>query len=254
MKVFQTSDVHLEFYNSSQQEEIINNWPKADTIIIAGDINNKGTDLSALRTNLHQISQLYDNVIFIVGNHEYWNRDHNTIYYGLLPGLPDNVHWLHRTLVTIDGITFAGCLNWPRLRLSHFWEMDLPRMKNKDRWLLEEIDLDREFLDDIIFNDKADIIITHFFPSRGSIAERWLQDGGNWYFCCYQDPLLEQVKRDIVWFAGHTHDPSDVQSGKVRCVNNPRGYPHERLEYPDRYKDKVYTIEKINGELKINEK
>lgn len=70
-------------------------------------------------------------------------------------------------------------------------------------------------------------VITHFAPSRGSLAARHRTDPVSAYFVNDLDDWLRAEGPEL-WIHGHTHDGFDYRVGLTRVVCNARGYPDER--------------------------
>lgn len=69
--------------------------------------------------------------------------------------------------------------------------------------------------------------ITHFAPSRGSLAARHRADPVSAFFVNDLDDWLRTEGPEL-WIHGHTHDGFDYRVGPTRVVCNARGYPEER--------------------------
>ena len=76
--------------------------PEADVLVHSGDFTLGGSDMEALDFLEWFCDQPYKHKIFIAGNHDDCMID------ATLEGLPDNVHYLHDSGITIDGVSFYG--------------------------------------------------------------------------------------------------------------------------------------------------
>jgi len=72
-------------------------------------------------------------------------------------------------------------------------------------------------------HDGSTVVITHFAPARGSVAERF---AGSPLNACFVSDLEAQIRRwqPALWLHGHVHDSFDYRIGATRVVANPRGY------------------------------
>ena len=95
MKILHISDTH----NKHRELGVM---PKADVLVHSGDFTLGGSDMEALDFLEWFCDQPYKHKIFIAGNHDDCMIDAH------LEGLPENVHYLHDSGVTIDGISFYG--------------------------------------------------------------------------------------------------------------------------------------------------
>lgn len=112
MKISITSDIHLEFgdwYPSNPES--------ADTLILGGDIL-VANDLSSYKaerylTFLDNCKKEYKNVIYIMGNHEYYNGNFATTSVILRKETEKrNIHFLDKECITIDDVVFIGGTLW----------------------------------------------------------------------------------------------------------------------------------------------
>lgn len=95
MTILHISDTH------GKHRELVN-LPTADVLVHSGDFTLGGSDMEALDF-LEWICDLpYAHKVFIAGNHDDCMAD------GAIEGLPDNVHYLADSGVTIEGVKFYG--------------------------------------------------------------------------------------------------------------------------------------------------
>jgi hypothetical protein len=74
----------------------------------------------------------------------------------------------------------------------------------------------------------ATVVITHFVPTRGSIAA---QLAGSPLNACFVSDLEAQIRRwqPALWLHGHVHHSFDYRIGNTRVVANPRGCAPNRV-------------------------
>ena len=146
--------------------------PEADVLVHSRDFTLGGSDMEALDFLEWFCDQPYKHKIFIAGNHDDCMID------ATLEGLPDNVHYLHDSGITIDDVSFYGV---PMLAEYNDGEMKL----------LEHYDL---------IPCNVDVLITHR-PPLGILDS--INDKTH-----YGSPLLlnrvSALKPKINLF-GHTH-------------------------------------------------
>ena len=77
--------------------------PEAELLVHTGDITENGTEAEVLDFLNWLIPLPYIHKIFLAGNHDFCLLDATAI-----EDLPDNIHFLHNSGVTIDGTRFYG--------------------------------------------------------------------------------------------------------------------------------------------------
>ena len=115
MKVYQTSDLHLEFGPLT-----ITNDDNAEVLILGGDIcvATPFCDVNKRLDEFHQffgsVSELFPQVIYIMGNHEHYGGDFANTENILRESLSKypNVHLLEKESIKIGDVTFIGGTMW----------------------------------------------------------------------------------------------------------------------------------------------
>ena len=220
-------------------------WKETDSkiLVVAGDVSD---DINVSIEYLNQISEHYDKILFVDGNHE-----HVVIYPELytteeidakitndkIVYLPENDYVHDRTVV-------IGYCGW--------WDYD--GMKNIedhkdyfDKWIpsltpdqthkfadnvVEKSNLEYYYLHDKLESysksDKIDniIIVTHTLP-RSVFAEQTSTEFNSQFDKLFQYPKLKK------WIFGHTHSQNDQIYKDVHLFSNPRGRPedYDREQY-----------------------
>ena len=95
----------------------------SDTIVLAGDISNNPTLTAQV---LAAAASVYENVIFVDGNHEHYSNVHGGMsvaktmdYFRLVTGTIQNLTYLDGdTNTTIDGVMFVGANAWYDFRMQ----------------------------------------------------------------------------------------------------------------------------------------
>ncbi len=258
MRINIASDIHLEFGPIE-----IKNTEGADALILSGDIC-VAADLTHKDVNdkrsrvIHDFFEMccneYDNVIYIVGNHEHYNGDfqrtipHLKMY---LQSYLENLHILDKSVVTINDVTFIGGTLWTDMNkedpstlysmkgmMNDFIKVANGEIDNRgkpykviNRLTPDDVVVDhKEMLEYIrtVVKGKYDqkfVVVGHHAPSKLSTKPKYQDD----YIMngAYSSDLSEfildypQIK---MWTHGHTHDNFDYLVGSTRVVCNPRGY------------------------------
>lgn len=262
MKLYVASDIHLEFGDC-----IIENKDNADTLVLAGDIlvasdlgkidprtQEETTVSQRYKRFLTNVNYEFDNVIYIMGNHEHYhgdfakskNRIQSTLdHIGLY-----NIRLMEKESATIHGYQFICGTLWTDFNkadpLTLFHAVtgmnDYKGVKNSNNpgsWkflpkhALEDHYRMRQYIETVLANrrerkadDKGVIVVGHHAPSSLSIAPEYLGDPimNGCFMSKLEDIILDNP--DIrLWIHGHTHEDFDYTIGDCRLVCSPRGYP-----------------------------
>jgi Icc-related predicted phosphoesterase len=250
VKILLISDMHTEFWRNKAPE--LPPLPDFDVVVAAGDIGVGGQGLVWLRDMFEHLNKP---VLYVPGNHEYYNHDYETLKRQLEVSAPVyGVTLLNPGTVTIDGWKFIGANLWTDFKLKGYqdlgpWDMDgfadfrvisdgdrmmtVNRMKDIHEGELAFIKLELAAgvqrvpgLGIDVGNQKT-IVITHFVPSQVCVHPKWYSSKLNPYFTNDLDDLFDQFGYPLHLY-GHTHDRSDiVHPFGTRLVANPLGYPKE---------------------------
>jgi Icc-related predicted phosphoesterase len=265
MKIKLVSDLHLEFSDIN-----IKNEQDCDVLILSGDImiaedlhdhpaadfnpysygafaelGRKQQRVSTFRDFLKRCSFQFPHVVYVAGNHEFYNGK----FYKGIQYLRDecakhpNVYFLENATKIIDDVVFVGATLWTDmnrgdpLTLHAVRDMmnDFRIIRNDEKGYtpLKPADVALRHRGTLQYfrlmlsehKDKRCVVVGHHAPSRLSTHEQYkneyLMNGA------YSSDLSEfimdhpQVK---LWTHGHTHHPFDYVIGETRVVCNPRGY------------------------------
>ncbi len=261
MKFQLVSDIHLELYKELPPlEEIL--IPDAPNLVLAGDI------CFIQHKNyvpfFEKISQLYDNIYYVFGNHEYYTKAYNGGIDGhtfdtleetaqdMLKHLK-NIFILNNKSVVIDDLVIIGTPLWcyyifneQRKKYVKYINNDtfmlyknkiIPRTnmtneihKKQKNWLEDEINRYK--------GKKMILVITHYLPSLKCIPDKWKKDEDNDQFYTNLEYLVEKVN---LWVCGHTHIPSVSHIDKTPIIINPKGKAGENNTYDKKCTFSIYS-------------
>ena len=227
------SDTHLNLWNYTD-EQIAAIFPGTSTnLILAGDIGDP--DHPSLYRAIKIACSKYYRVIYIPGNHEFYNRVSGSkktpatalSWLRSLETTFKNFHFFYRRTEVYDGVRIIGATGWSSSPKDSEWT----------RSISEEGRKDREFIEQTIskFTEPA-LVITHY-PS----TLRVLQDNFKNKITQYDYAQnLEYMLRYPVhtWVFGHVHQSHDFKipysssmsgAGNVRILCAPYGYPNEHI-------------------------
>jgi Icc-related predicted phosphoesterase len=270
MKIKLVSDLHLEFSDIN-----ITNDDKCDVLILGGDIMiaqdlhdhpepNNTADQAAIangtglgrrqqasqryRDFLKRCSFQFPHVIYIAGNHEFYNGK----FYAGIDYLREecakypNVYFLECDTKVIDDVTFIGGTLWTDMNKGDPLTMhaiegrmnDFRIIKNDKRNYASMSARDVagrhartfSYFKSVLAeqHDKKFVVVGHHSPSFQSVnpiyAHETLMNGG--YHSDLSEFIMDhpQIK---LWTHGHTHHPFDYVIGETRIVCNPRGYEND---------------------------
>lgn len=263
MRIKVISDLHLEF-----SDVRVPNNENVDVLILSGDIlvaedlydhpspdpytpgamNNFSHRIqSSIRYQefMKQVSSDYPHVIYVAGNHEFYNGK----FYRTIEFLReycakfDNVYFLERDTKIIDDVVFVGGTLWTdmnkgdpiTLHAVRDMMMDYKRIRNDNKGYTALKPADTalrhretlQYISHIVseHKDKVCVVVGHHSPSFQSVhhvyANERIMNGA--YHSELSEFILDRPQIKL-WTHGHTHHPFDYVLGETRIVCNPRGY------------------------------
>jgi predicted phosphodiesterase len=267
MKISLCSDVHLEFgdldFENDQGAQVL---ILGGDICVAHDITQRdpyGVMGPEYRSNrFHDFFQRchasFPHVIYIVGNHEYYNGDFATAFTHLkdVLGYLPNLHVLEKESITIGDITFLCGTLWTdmnredpdtlyRIRRHmndfriiqdsrypvHYKDPEGVYHTREGRFSpetsVEEHKAMLKFVEEsIAANPTAKyVVVGHHSPSRLSTHPQYAdQSMVNGAYSSNLDQFILDRPQIKLWTHGHTHHEFDYMIGSCRVMCNPRGY------------------------------
>lgn len=268
MKIKLVSDLHLEFSDIN-----ITNDEGCDVLILSGDImiaqdlhdhlevpsiyslpgelaglGRRQKAVARYRDFLKRCSFQFPHVIYVAGNHEFYNGK----FFAGIKYLEEecakypNVYFLERACKEIDDVLFVGGTLWTDCNKRDPLTMHALRdMMNDFRIIRHDYDGYRTIKPfDIVERhektlgyfkhvldenkEKKCVVVGHHSPSTQSIhpmyAHDTLMNGG--YHSNLEEFILDRPQIKL-WTHGHTHHPFDYMVGETRVVCNPRGYEND---------------------------
>ena len=231
MQINFISDLHLEFGPLEIEPEA------GDVLVLAGDIDIKG------RVDwINTIASKFNHVIYVLGNHEFYNGAMDSIYKKTRERLADNVHLLENESVTIADVTFHGATLWSDFLNGNPMSYLQCEQAINDYRLIRAGDGSHRFKPQIAHSlhniskvflqenvKEGDVVVTHMAPSLLSIHEKYKNDMNiNGSYASDLSELILDTKPEL-WFHGHVHTSFDYTVGNTRILCNPRGYVGEEL-------------------------
>lgn len=238
MKVFVASDLHTEFQHSlgtTISNYCCNEATKESKVcILAGDIglikNHTKANTNHLYNELKKFCDFFDHVIYVHGNHEYYNHS-------IVEGTKDfikrtakklpNLHFLNNDIIEIDGQRFVGTTLWAEIpdRENYWYYTKEFNCFSYIKDLYQN--MDKEHVSAVHFLhknlQKGDVLITHFPSTRVIVDPRFAHADTLWYYTNkYEDLVFDRQPKLCI--SGHTHYSYNNVVNGVRFVSNPFGY------------------------------
>ncbi|UQZ88839.1 hypothetical protein C4J81_06350 [Deltaproteobacteria bacterium Smac51] len=240
MRIACYSDLHLEFKH---------HWTlpldlEADILVLAGDII-VFNDFSPLKILLENWPKP---VIFVPGNHEYYNLplpmpEYQDLVKNWLARELPQVHYLHNQAVKIGGVNFFGGTMWTDFNEADEFYMQYAASRMSDFNLIyaEQLHLPRllkpidtvkfhsEFMDALMVWFKKRlrgprVVISHHVPVANPDSKHLGTPLQPAFVATDVHPLIEKYQPDI-WVCGHTHESHRHDMGKTKIISNQLGYP-----------------------------
>ena len=223
MKVKVLSDLHLEFSMMDPGH--------GDVLVLAGDI--------CVASNYEEYADFFDlcvenynQVFYVLGNHEHYNGRWNEAFWILQDKLPEGITLLNNKSVYYQGVHFIGATMWTNFDNMNQLEMDEAGRYmndyhavegNEPANTLEEHLFSRDWFERAIPTLRGPVfVITHHAPSYQSVQGRYIDSKH-----CYASDLERLIMKNpniVAWAHGHIHHSNDYQIGECRVISNPRGY------------------------------
>lgn len=234
MKIQLLSDLHLEFLIPAQVEILANKISlntSAQVLVLAGDICSLNIkSIANLYTFLNIVEDKYENIVYVLGNHEYYGTSRQEVKKVLDKVIEYKPHLYildNDSVVLGDSnstVTFYGTTLW----FEETVETSLKRYSLNDYRCIKDFTPNVwsrkaiSYIKQIPNNESKKVLITHHVPHSRFISPKYV---GNELNCFYLNEIGKYLdKFDLVTF-GHSHESVDQQfSDRTRAVSNPRGY------------------------------
>lgn len=227
------SDLHLE--NKAMEQNPSPAEDGVSILVLAGDITTR-----ARVDWIIEMSYIFNHVIFVPGNHEYYRGDLTETPRKMQEQFDEanaiNIHMLMNRSIIINGTSFHGTTLWTDYDNQNPMSMFQAKTMMNDfrviransyetRWspelALREHIIAKQYLIDNV--KPGDVVITHHAPSFRSIDVEFESSPINGAYCSNLDEMVMDLQ-PALWFHGHTHMPHDYMIDRTRVLCNPRGY------------------------------
>lgn len=238
MKFRFMSDLHLEFPgNRGLLDKSLYPNSQNETIILAGDIV-----LGHARDQIEFYTSIFKDVIFVLGNHEFYKNDFDDInqYWEQVGNEIPNLHVLNNGVIEIDGVRIIGSILWSDLgnpidaiavrnQINDFYviKKDGSRIttefitaKHKEHVRFLKAELTKSY-------KGKTLVVTHYAPLEQTVASQFKNSPINPAYYSDLSDMFSKYEFDA-WIYGHNHSSMDFMFEGKRVVSNQFGYPHQR--------------------------
>lgn len=243
MKLQIVSDLHLEFCPITIKNA------GSDVLVLSGDIcvadYFKRSEASpyfakaeAFRAFFKQVSEEFDLVLYVLGNHEHYSGDFERTAVLVQQELPSNVVLLNNAHMDWKGFRFIGGTLWtdfnkndPIATMSVEQALNDYHVIKRINRKLRGYDTYREHKKFLEYVDAHivpnTIVLGHHGPSWKSVSPEYSGKSHFYLNAGYVSDLGDFIlnRPDIkLWTHGHVHSSHDYMIGDTRIFANPRGY------------------------------
>jgi len=228
------SDLHLEFPENKQFIKDNPIRPNADILVMAGDIVMFSL-LDKYDWFFNDLSQKFQQVYWIPGNHEYYGSDIKYRTGILKEKVRDNIYLLNNQTVLVNDVELIFSTLWTQLsdknqRLITRALSDFRTIRNYGQ-LLSPSDYNFLNQENSIFLRKAlershkqKVVITHHVPTFYNYPKKYLGDPLNEAFAIELENLIK-INGPDYWIFGHHHSNTEpFKMGSTTLMTNQLGY------------------------------
>lgn len=236
MTIQYASDLHLEFIENRKQLNDINFVPKADILLLAGDI----VPFRMLGQKLNFITYLsnsFKKVYWIPGNHEYYGYNVSPSSDKIFREVFDNIFLINNDVIEIEDVRIICSTMWSNINPADEYEIqrgfnDFHEIINNTGKKLKVDDYNAVHAADLAFikqavaqkQGKKIIVMTHHLPTFMNYPEKYKSSVLNQ---CFAVELFDFIEHSDIkyWIYGHTHENTlEFKIGNTEMLTNQFGY------------------------------
>lgn len=235
MTVQYCSDLHLEFKENAEFLSKNPIQPSGSILLLAGDIVPFAV-MDKHNSFFDRISDQFEMVYWIPGNHEYYNSDLLKRSGQLSEKIRDNVLLVNNRVIEHEHVRFIFSTLWSELSPSHEWEIqqsiaDFQVISyGSSRFLPSHFNQvhkeSRDFIEESLkqkWTGKT-VVITHHVPTLLNYPPEYKGGSLNEAFAVELSDLIEPSGADY-WIYGHHHQfVPEFSIGTTKLSTNQLGY------------------------------
>lgn len=235
MTIQYASDLHLEFPQNRRFLKVNPLKPIGDVLLLAGDIV-PFAELDYHDNFFNYISNHFQHVWWIPGNHEYYNSDIADRSGTIHEEIRSNVHLVNNKSVYLGGIRFIFSTLWSKIHQDNFWLIenninDFHVIKREGRHFsashFNQLHTESvQFLEsELATGDLTKtIVLTHHVPTFMNYPEKYKTDKLNGAFATELSELIEAFPPAYWIYGHHHHNTENFEIGVTQMLTNQLGY------------------------------
>lgn len=234
IRIQYASDLHLEFVENEQYLSQNFFEKSGDILLLAGDVVLLKYE-DRFRDFFKKLSNQYDQVLWIPGNHEYYRGNILSRESPFNEEVVPNVHLLNNNTFTFNNVHFICSTLWANVPDDFIrpvsYGMNDFRVIQRGNQLFTVEDFNRLHDDSIKFivtelehfQGEKCVVMTHHVPTFLNYPPKYLGSALNFAFAVEHKEIIERYQPEA-WIFGHVHCPADFTIGQCKMLANPLGY------------------------------
>ena len=231
MKIQYISDLHLDNPDNLRFFQTNRIVPQADILVLAGDVIPL-KDLGLVEGFLDNLSEDFDRVYWVPGNHEYYGLDYNIYRSNFFQSIRDNVFIVNNKSILVNDVELIFSTLWSEISLEDRWHSQIYINDFKFvKFNTEAIDYKdynffnsecREYIKNRICDHSIDkkVVITHHCPVLLPSELLSIDSALLGAYCNDLAGLISDYRPNF-WIYGHTHsNVGAIQIGATSYVTN----------------------------------
>lgn len=247
MKIQVVSDLHLEFPANRVWLKSSPVRPKADILLIAGDLCTL-KQFDRIQPFIESFNRDFALVISTYGNHEFYGSNIESAYPSETKQLSENHFRLNNAVYIHQDVRIIASLLWSHIPPQA--EARVENSLNDYRFIYKDgprgtethirasdsngyHDLSLSFIKETLASPFAGktVLLTHHLPSFQCVPEMFKGSELSTGFASNLDDLILEHPEIALWAHGHAHDFDDRYVGETRMVRNPLGYVDHKEQH-----------------------